>query len=222
MATAARKQNPRGTLSPENILRAALAIADRDGLAGLTIRKIATELGASPMGVYRHFRNKAEIVDGLVDLVVGDYEVTNHQEDAWQDWVRETFRLMRAALLEHPGIMPLLGSAAFAGTNAMAVMNRVLEVLMEAGLRDDAVRLFHTLMSFTIGAVAIESSARIDALGPDEVDLEERERQTRVSFEGVPRSEYPHLVEQAPALARFVTEDQFIEGFDAILGTAQP
>jgi len=221
MAKAASKQTARATLSAEGILRAALLIADRDGLGGLTIRKIATDLGASPMGVYRHFRNKAEIVDGLVDLVVGDYDVMNHREADWRSWVRETFLRMRSALLEHPGIMPLLGSAAFAGTNAMCVMNRVLEVLIEAGLRDDAVRIFHSLMSYTIGAVAIECSARVGALGLDEPDLEERERQTRVSFEGLSRSEYPHLVDLAPALARFVTEDQFLEGFDTILATVK-
>ncbi len=221
MAKATHTQLPRGTLSAEGILRAALTIADRDGLAGLTIRKIATDLSASPMGVYRHFRNKAEIIDGLVDLVVGDYDVTNHHEADWRDWVRETFHRMRHALLQHPGIMPLLGSAAFAGANAMSVMNRVLEVLIEAGLRDDAVRLFHSLMSFTIGAVALESSARIAPPGLDEPDIEERERQTRASFEGVSRSEYPHLVELAPALARFVTGDQFTEGFDSILSTAK-
>jgi len=110
---------PRAKLSLQAILRTALSIADRDGLDGLTLRKIASELGASPMSVYRHFRNKAEIVNGLVDRVVGDYDVTAHAEKDWRAWMRETFRQMRQALLAHPGIVPLLGTAAFAGSHPL-------------------------------------------------------------------------------------------------------
>jgi hypothetical protein len=111
------------------------------------------------MGVYRHFRNKAEIVGGLVDLVIGDYDVTNHQESSWAEWVRETFLQMKRALCAHPGIIPLLGAAGFSGANALGVVERVLDVLRSAGLGNGSAPLFHTLMSYTIGAVAIESSS---------------------------------------------------------------
>ena len=115
-------------------VKAALAIADRDGLGGLTIRKLAERLGVSPMATYRYFRNKAEIVEGLVDVVVGEYDVTNHEEADWAKWVRKTFCLMRRALREHPGIITLLGTAASSGPNAMAVMEEVLTVRERAGI----------------------------------------------------------------------------------------
>ena len=209
----------RATLSGEAILRAALHVADRDGLSGLTMRKIAGHLGASPMGVYRHFRNKAEIVGGLVDLVVGDYDVTNHDEPSWTEWVRETFLQMKHALCAHPGIIPLLGATAFRGSNALGVLERVLDVLREAGLGEASVPLFHTLMSYTIGAVAVESSAFSQTAGEEELDVEEQLRRAQLFFELAPRSTHPNVVASAPQLARFGTGDQFLSGLDRILSS---
>jgi AcrR family transcriptional regulator len=209
----------RATLSRQAILRAALHIADRDGLGGLTMRKIAGHLGASPMGVYRHFRNKAEILGGLVDLVVGDYDVTNHEEPSWTEWVRETFLRMKKALCAHPGIIPLLGVTAFWGTNALGVLERVLEVLRGAGLGDRSAPLFHTLMSYTIGAVAIESSALSEIAAEEEPEVEERLRRARLSFELAPRSTFPNVVTSAAQIAGFATGDHFVDGLDRILSS---
>jgi AcrR family transcriptional regulator len=210
----------RTTLSRQTILRAALEIADRDGLGGLTMRKIAGRLGASPMGVYRHFRNKAEIVDGLVDLVIGDYDVTDHQESSWTEWVRETFLQMKRALCAHPGIIPQLGAAGFSGANALGVVERVLEVLGSAGLGDSSAPLFHTLMSYTIGAVAIESSALSQTAAEAEASRDEQLRRTQLLLELSPRSSYPNVVASAPQLARFVTDESFVAGLDRILSGA--
>jgi AcrR family transcriptional regulator len=209
----------RATLSRDSILRAALHVADRDGLGELTIRKIAGHLGASPMGVYRHFRNKAEIVAGLVDLVIGDYDVTNHEEPSWKEWVRETFLQMKRALYAHPGIIPLLGGTAFSGTHAFDVLERVLHVLRGAGFGDDSALLFRILMSYTIGAVAFESSALSRSAGEEELDVEERLRRRQLLFELAPRSTYPNVVASAPQLARLATDESFVAGLDRILSS---
>jgi AcrR family transcriptional regulator len=203
----------RGSLSREAILRAALGVADRDGLGGLTMRKLAAGLGASPMALYRHFRRKEEIVDRLVDLVVGDYDVTNHREADWRDWLRETFRLMHRGLCEHPGIIPLLGGATFSGMNARAVAEEVLAVLRGAGLgEEEAALLFYTLTSYTIGAVGFKSANADPTLDP-----EEELRQSRLLFELASRTRYPTIVSLAPLLARYSTDQQFVAGLDQIL-----
>jgi TetR/AcrR family tetracycline transcriptional repressor len=222
-ARRARGRPARAELSREAILRAALAVSDREGLEGLTLRKIAAELGASPMGVYRHFRNKAEILAELVDLVIGLYDVTHQRADprqAWEPWVRETFCAMRRALLAHPAIIPLLGAAAVEGDNALVVMEEVLGVLRAAGFGQLAAPIFHTLMSFTIGAAAIEGSMRTRASRGDEEDSAEPLRRLRLLFELAPRSRYPHIVESAGQLASFASEEQFRFGLDRILAAA--
>ena len=65
----------RETLSRDRIMQGALAVADAGGLAALTIRSLAKELGVKPMAVYHYVANKDEILDGLVDLVFGEIEL---------------------------------------------------------------------------------------------------------------------------------------------------
>jgi TetR/AcrR family tetracycline transcriptional repressor len=219
----ARADSGRAALSREAILRAALDVTDREGLEGLTLRKIAAALGASPMGVYRHFRNKAEILGELVDLVIGLYDVTHHDGDpeaAWEPWVRETFCAMRRALLAHPAIIPLLGAAAVEGKNALVVMEEVLAVLRAAGFGRAAAPIFHTLMSYTIGAAAIESSMLARASRGEGGDDVEPLRRLRLLFELAPRDRYPHVVESSGQLAGFASEKRFLFGLDRILASA--
>jgi len=222
-----RRASGRAALSRDAILRAALATADREGLEGLSLRKIAAELDASPMGVYRHFYNKAEILSELVDHVIGLYDVTHrceYSDDIWDRWVRETFCAMRRALLDHPAIIPLLGAAALEGQNALSVLEEVLDVLRRAGLGRAAAPLFHTLMSYTIGAVAIESPMSSRAAAGDADDVEgtgERLRQATRLFERAPRDQYPNVVESAGQLAHFASEEQFLAGLDRILASAE-
>lgn len=210
----AAKPRIRGSLSQEVILQAALEIADHEGLANLTLRKIATHLGASPMAIYRHFRNKAALVAKLPDLVVGRYAVTAHATQDWREWISVTLVRMRAGLLEHPGVIPLLGSNATSGPNAFAVMDRFLAVVRSAGIEDAAaVQLFHILMSYTVGSVALESAA-----APSIVQKEKRRKNESFFFEAAPQAEYPHLVALAPQLARFASAEFFEAGVCRIVG----
>jgi AcrR family transcriptional regulator len=213
------KRTERGALSAEAILRAALAVVDSDGLDGLTVRKMVSRLDVSPMAVYRYFRNKAEIVDKLVDLVVSDYDVTNHEEEDLQDWLRTTFSLMRDALCSHPGIIPLLGNATFAGSNAMSVMERILTELRSAGLsQEQAPQLFHLLMVYTVGFVALETaSSGMEQI--DDGDSEESQRHRRLTFEGASLADHPTIVELAPYLAQLPTDDQFLIGLNKIIAS---
>ena len=213
------KRNERGALSADAILRAALAVVDSEGLDGLTVRKMASRLDVSPMAVYRYFRNKAEIVDNLVDLVVGDYDVANHEEEQLSDWLRTTFCLMRDALCSHPGIIPLLGNATFVGSNAMSVMERILAELRAAGLTQEAApQLFHLLMTYTVGFVALETASS-GMEQTDSNDPEERQRHRRLAFEGAALADHPTIVELASHLARLPTDDQFLIGLNKIIAS---
>jgi AcrR family transcriptional regulator len=193
-------------------LRTALAIVDGDGLGGLTIRKLATRLGVTPMAIYRHYKNKAAIEHELVDLVVGDYDVTKHSEKNWQEWICRTYLLMRHALCAHPGIIPLLDGATYSGSNAMRVMEKVLDVLLESGLSaQQAVALFHTAMAYTVGAVVLmDEDSRLAVAGVISAeDAGEQSRQRGLTFELVPRGEYPRIVELAKHLAASPEDARF-------------
>lgn len=215
-----RKAGRTGPLSRPAILRAALTLADAEGLEGLTVRRLARELGVTAMAIYRHYDSKDAIERDLVDLVVGDYDVTSHEEPDWRDWICATYALMRRGLCEHPAIVPLLSKATYAGSDAMAVLERVLPRLRQAGFGSaPAVRLFHTLMAYTIGTVTLMDQESLHArtgvsrCGTRAAVLRQRQRE----FERAPRVSYPCVVAAGSELASCLEGQHFEAGLRAII-----
>ena len=79
IATGSRR--PRGTLSRDQVLRAALAVADREGLAELTMAGVANELGVPGASVYRHASGRADLIAGLADVVLAGWEIPDPEPD---------------------------------------------------------------------------------------------------------------------------------------------
>src|SRR4029453_9530585 len=78
---AAQNTEKRAPLGRERVLRSAMAIADENGIAALTMRSLAQELGVKPMALYYHVANKAQILDGIVDLVFSEIELPHPDRD---------------------------------------------------------------------------------------------------------------------------------------------
>ncbi len=97
----------RAPLTRERILRAAVALADRGGVESLSMRKVAQELDVVPMALYRHVANKEEILDGMVDVVVGEIDAI-HADADWKTAMRGRILSARGALLRHPWASRLL------------------------------------------------------------------------------------------------------------------
>jgi len=212
----------RARLSRERILEDALRIVDTEGLGGLTIRRLAQELDVTPMAVYRHFRNKGDILDGLIELVIAEGKATEHDTEGWQAWVEITFLRMRASLLHHPGVLPLLGSSASYGLQSLRITERLLGEMRGAGLDPDAcARGLHLLVSYTLGAVAIEVAAH-EQQESGAKDPAEYQRQLRKRFESANIAEFPNLVALAPKLSRFVEEAEFGLGVRHIIQSLVP
>lgn len=217
-AVAPRKRS-RGSLSREEILEAGLLIARRDELTRLTMKKLAEELGITPMAIYRHFENKAEIVDGVLDLFVRDAAVTEHEASAtpedWQRWILLTFGKMFNALVETPGVMPFLGTALRFGPAAMTVLDATLAVLRQAGMsKRQAAETFAVMCAYTIGAAGLASTSRAVEHASDPV---EAWRQTRLAIESAPRSDYPDVVDGATDLTSILQRFPFETGLESLL-----
>src|SRR5205823_8336879 len=89
MAMAARRRTaPRTPLSRERVLRTALDLADSGGVESLSMRKLAHALGVEAMSLYRHVRNKGDIVDGIVDVVFGEIGLPARGAD-WKSAMRQ-------------------------------------------------------------------------------------------------------------------------------------
>src|SRR3954462_13658610 len=97
----------RTPLSRERILRAALDLADGGGVEALTMRRLGDELGFEAMSLYRHVANKQALLDGMLDLVLAEWQLPA-SEGAWDDAIRTSSRSVHDALRRHSWAAQLL------------------------------------------------------------------------------------------------------------------
>lgn len=149
----------RGALDRETVVAAALEIADREGLSGVTMARVAEALGGSPMSLYRHLNDKRDLLDAVADLVVSELPAIAHDERPWRVRLEEFALEARRNALRHPALIEIVLQNAVRGPGAAAVGLDMIAVLREAGFDDDsAIRGFMALRNHIIGALAWEVS----------------------------------------------------------------
>jgi AcrR family transcriptional regulator len=159
-------------LSREKIAATAIRLADAHGLDGLSVRKIAKELGVGPMRLYDYVINRSELLDLMVDAVYAQIaEVGRHSE--WRATVLAIAHATRDAALDHEWFSDLLGGRPHLGPHALAVGESTAAALSQApGARDidDLQRTLGALNAFLVGALRREITERRTArsTGTDE------------------------------------------------------
>ncbi|NIK61573.1 TetR/AcrR family transcriptional regulator [Kribbella shirazensis] len=184
----AHDTSTRSRLSRERVLRAAVAVADAGGVGSLTIRSLATELGAKPMSVYYHVANKDEILDSIVDLVFSEIELPRIGGD-WRTEMERRAGSARAALRRHPWAIGLLESRTNPGPATLKHHDAVIGTLRAAGFSVPMTAHAYALIdAFVYGFALSEASLPIN--GPDTVPEVAEQMMAQYAAE-----EYPHLVE---------------------------
>lgn len=159
-------------LTREKIAATAIRLADAHGLDGLSVRKIATELGVGPMRLYDYVVNRSELLDLMVDAVYARIGESGQHSD-WRGAVLAIAHATRLATLDHEWFSDLLGGRPHLGPHALAVGESTAAALSRApGVRgiDDLQRAVGTLNAFIIGALRREVTERRTArsTGTDE------------------------------------------------------
>ncbi|NUW38205.1 TetR/AcrR family transcriptional regulator C-terminal domain-containing protein [Nonomuraea sp. SMC257] len=146
----------RAGLSRERILDAALELVDRDGVAALSMRRLGKELGVEAMTLYYYLPNKDAVLDGLVDRALAG--VTVRPEGPWREWARAFAVSFRAALLAHPGLLPLLATRPVSTPGGLLTVEIAAGALVEEGFSPtEALHVITTLATFVIGQVLAEA-----------------------------------------------------------------
>src|SRR4029453_5703010 len=129
---AAQNTEKRAPLGRERVLRSAVAIADENGIAALTMRSLAQELGVRPMALYYHVANKAQILDGIVDLVFGEIELPHPHSD-WRAEIVRRSDSARQVLRSHSWAIGLMESRKNPGPATLRHHDAVIGTLRAAG-----------------------------------------------------------------------------------------
>ena len=126
-------------MTRERILKAAISLADRDGIESLSMRKLGQKLGVEAMSLYNHVRNKVDMLDGMVDMVFGEIELPAEGVH-WRTAMRTRAVSARQALIRHPWAIGLMESRATPGTATLRHHDAVLGSLRTAGVSIDIPR----------------------------------------------------------------------------------
>ncbi len=149
---------PRVPLSRARVLRAAIDLADRDGIAALTMRRVAQALGVEAMSLYHHVANKEALLDGIAEVVVAEaHEAVRAADlaaaaDDWQAALRARILTARTVMLRHPWAPAVLETRTEMNPTIIAWFDRVLGTLIEGGFSYDlAHHALHALGSRALG-----------------------------------------------------------------------
>ena len=153
---------PRGNasarLDPDKILTAALAVADRHGLSGMTLRMVGAELGADPTAIYRHFTSKDSLVAAMADRLFGEVVAAEYPAD-WRERFVALMRASQDVYRAHPTLVDVLANQPEESPSLVAINELSVGCLVEAGLDPVRAGLFHQLLtSYVIGTGVLEAS----------------------------------------------------------------
>jgi AcrR family transcriptional regulator len=197
---AARRHN--GQLTRSMILQTALSIVDRDGVDGLSMRRLSDALGRDPVMLYRHVANKAAVLDGVAEIVLAQLSVDNTDPN-WASQLRTVARAFRQLALTHPNVVPLLVTRPLATPlgqrppGMLRPLEDVLALLTSAGFTgDDALHTYRVLFGYLYGHVLNELQEVIER--PEETD-----DVLRLGLHRLALTEFPLLRALAPVLASY-------------------
>jgi TetR/AcrR family transcriptional regulator, tetracycline repressor protein len=201
MAVAGRRR-----LSRRRVLEAAVRFADREGLGSLTMRRLGAELGVEAMSLYNHVPNKGALLDGMVEVLLGEVEIPPRSKE-WEERVRDGYRAFRRLAHEHPNVFPLLVERPPETMDGVWLVEEFLQTLREAGFgAEEALHAFRSLSSYTFGYAMAE--IRGFALEPEG---------SRLGARALSPEECPNLCELGPRLERVDHDAEFEFGLDLLL-----
>jgi AcrR family transcriptional regulator len=156
-----------GTISREDVVAAAAEVIAAGGYAEMSVRSLAAGLGVAPMSLYRHIRDKDDLLDEVVDRMLAREWRPAAAADDWRAWVTEAATNLRSFLVTQPAALHVYLSHPVISPAAMERMNAMLDVLRQAGLDEAAARsAYGALHTYTIGFAALEASRAGWAPGP--------------------------------------------------------
>jgi AcrR family transcriptional regulator len=177
----------RTPLSRDRVLRAALDLADSSGVEAVTMRRLGEELGFEAMSLYRHVANKDDLLDGMLDLVLAEWQLPDGGDD-WTEAIRTSARSVHDALRRHPWAARLLMTGSHIRPARLRYMESLLGSLRDAGFdAETTYHVYHLLDGYIFGFSLWEIAYTTTAVDAEELVSKLMHR--------IPWSEYPHLAE---------------------------
>ncbi|WP_228282857.1 TetR/AcrR family transcriptional regulator C-terminal domain-containing protein [Brevibacterium atlanticum] len=198
---APRTRGQHAGLRPESIVRTAIAIADDEGLASVSMRRIAAELKVEAMALYHHFPNKGALLDAVVEELSASAPPLDFAGSPWHEGLRKYARAQLTTLSAHPNLVDLVMTRPAVTIGNLALLETLVDFLCAAGFSArrglDMIYIVHelVLMHAALGS-ELRQAAHLD---------------------GISGTDFPRLAEAAAAAARRSPTARFEFALDALI-----
>jgi AcrR family transcriptional regulator len=219
---------PRVPLSRELIVAEAVVLIDEVGLDKLTMRSLGARLGVEAMALYRYVNGREDLLEGVVDSLVGQIRVDSRSDIApiagWQGFLQWFAHTVREVAIAHPSVFPLIATRHPAAPwlrpplRSLRVVEEFLDGLIERGFTDrQAVHAYRVFTSFLLGHLLLEVATLGASTAPDDEPLNEGEADISPPSQDVEVSDYPTIMRTAPMLSEDHTQAEFEQSLEALL-----
>lgn len=198
-------------LTRDQIIRAAIDLVERDGEAGLSMRRVAAELGASPMSLYNHVPNKAALLDGMAEYILQGVESAGIDPGQhWSERARALMRAYRKMSLDYPRAVSLVHTRQAESPAAMRSIEHALALADDAGFDGEtSIRIMRAMLAYAAGSQIRDFSSPRPPEGQPGKDE---------GLQGLDPDEFPHVHALRSQLLRPDPEADFEFGLDLLIG----
>jgi TetR/AcrR family transcriptional regulator, tetracycline repressor protein len=202
---ARRRREP---ISRDAIVTAAVGLLDREGLAALSMRRLAGELGTGAASLYWHVGSKDGLLDLVMDEVIGEAKIPDPDPGNWQEQIKQVARDQRAASLRHPWLVRVSIGRIPMGPNALRYTERILAILRAGGLPPHLAVQGYLLLIATVNGFTIDETGVDDSAGSGQgtllrgsADLQQAADMARDYIAALPAGAFPNMTALAGEFA---------------------
>ncbi len=210
---ARRRREP---ISRDQIVTAAVRLLDREGLAALSMRRLAEELGTGAATLYWHVGSKDGLLDLVMDDVIGEGQIPDPDPERWREQIKQVARDQRAATHRHPWVVRVSIGRIPMGPNALRYTDRILAILRAGGVPprlavQGYLLLIAAVNGFTIDETGVEDGAdREDArVLRDPADLQQMADMARDYIASLPAAQFPNMTALADEFGLANPDERF-------------
>jgi AcrR family transcriptional regulator len=207
------------SMTVDEILAHAVAIADAEGLHSLTIRRLANETGLGTMTLYNYFSNKNDLLQNMADFVLSRFHAPSEDITDVKEYIRRLTHGWHDMMIEHPTIVQLILQQVTSRPAArQASFERPLADLCRLGLTGaQAVRVYGFTVTYALGFSAYQLPRPWGFEQDRIVDVHEQRRQQSLLVQSLSIRDYPTMVENADTIVSLPTKSQFEWGLEVFL-----
>jgi AcrR family transcriptional regulator len=177
-----------------------MRILDAEGIDALSMRRVAFDLATGPASLYAHVANKDELLELMIDRVVGELEIPAPDPGRWQEQIIESAVAAHGVWARHPGIARAALANIPVGPNSLCFSEGILAILRAGGVADRQAGWFIDRLSLYLLADAFEESLHRERGRATEEDTRDYLDQIRAYFQSLPPERFPVITSMVGAL----------------------